>query len=66
MHLDLFQRIQVGPASVSIVRYGPSRPSVIATNTEAGDLSWLRASSTEAHASVGGGAGHQLPHTSHA
>ena len=41
MHLDLFQRINVGPASVSIVRYGASRPSVYATNTDAGDLSWL-------------------------
>src|SRR5689334_17940973 len=26
MHLDLFQRISVGPASVSVVRYGPHRP----------------------------------------
>jgi broad specificity phosphatase PhoE len=41
MHLDLFQRIAVGPASVSIVRYGSSRPEVLATNTDSGDLSWL-------------------------
>ena len=42
MHLDLFQRIQVDPASVSIVRYTGTRPYVLATNTHAGDLSWLR------------------------
>ena len=37
-HLDLFQRIHVDPASVSIVRYTESRPFVIGTNTHAGDL----------------------------
>ena len=42
MHLDLFQRIQVDPASVSIVRYTGTRPYVLATNTHAGDLSWLK------------------------
>jgi probable phosphomutase (TIGR03848 family) len=41
MHLDLFQRLQVDPASVSIIRYTASRPFVLATNTHAGDLSWL-------------------------
>ena len=57
MHLDLFQRISVGPASVSIVRYGAGRPNVIATNTGFGDLSWLRTSTPVADAPVGGGAG---------
>jgi len=57
MHLDLFQRIDVGPASVSIVRYGPNRPAVLATNTDAGDLSWLAHGSAAADAPVGGGAG---------
>ena len=66
MHLDLFQRISVGPASVSIVRYGSSRPSVHATNTDAGDLSWLAASVPAADAPVGGGAGHQPRPTKHA
>lgn len=61
MHLDLFQRIVVGPASVSIVRYGPHRPEVIATNSEAGDLSWLRAAAPAGDAPVGGGAGHGEP-----
>ncbi len=57
MHLDLFQRISVGPASVSIVNYGASRPSVYATNTEAGDLSWLSNGIRSGDAPVGGGAG---------
>jgi probable phosphomutase (TIGR03848 family) len=57
MHLDLFQRISVGPASVSIIRYGTSRPDVVATNTDSGDLSWLRGSAPATDAPVGGGAG---------
>jgi len=61
MHLDLFQRITVGPASVSIVRYGPGRPTVHAANTDSGDLSWLRANPPEDDAPVGGGAGAQAP-----
>lgn len=66
MHLDLFQRINVDPASVSIVRYGAARPGVVATNTHAGDLSWLRASpdsdaAASGDAAVGGGAGPQAP-----
>ncbi|PRY68608.1 putative phosphomutase (TIGR03848 family) [Glaciihabitans tibetensis] len=64
MHLDLFQRISVGPASVSIIQYGAHRPSVLATNTDAGDLSWLAASGSSGEAQVGGGAGHQAPPTS--
>lgn len=57
MHLDLFQRISVGPASVSIVRYGINRPDVIATNTVSGDLAWLQATTPVDDAPVGGGAG---------
>lgn len=66
MHLDLFQRINADPASISIVRYTDSRPYVLATNTHAGDLSWLRPSARGgkarrtargADAPVGGGAG---------
>jgi len=60
-HLDLFQRIDVGPASLSIVRYGAGRPTVHATNTDAGDLSWLGASVGSDDATVGGGAGHRTP-----
>jgi probable phosphomutase (TIGR03848 family) len=57
MHLDLFQRINVNPASISIVRYSPARPDVVAVNTDAGDLSWLAADPGSADAPVGGGAG---------
>jgi broad specificity phosphatase PhoE len=57
MHLDLFQRITVAPASVSIVRYRADRPEVLATNTDAGDLSWLRTSAPPTDAPVGGGLG---------
>lgn len=57
MHLDLYQRIGVGPASVSVVRYGGPRPQVVATNTDGGDLSWLRDAATAGDAVVGGGAG---------
>ncbi|MEX0427096.1 histidine phosphatase family protein [Nocardioides sp. DS6] len=69
MHLDLFQRISVDPASVSIIRYTETRPFVLATNTHAGDLSWLapkkktrrkggpRGRAQSADAVVGGGAG---------
>ena len=53
MHLDLFQRINVGPASVSIVHYGAVRPSVYATNTTAGDLSWLSKGVNSGDAPVG-------------
>lgn len=64
MHLDLFQRLHVDPASVSVVRYTGTRPYVLATNTHAGDLSWLapprprrsRAKRPD-DAVVGGGAG---------
>jgi probable phosphomutase (TIGR03848 family) len=61
-HLDLFQRIHVDPGSVSIIRYGDTRPFVLGTNTHAGDLSWLtpptRARTRRrGDAEVGGGAG---------
>ena len=65
MHLDLFQRLHVDPASVSIIRYTSTRPYVLATNTHSGDLSWLApqpaakgARKRRTHdAAVGGGAG---------
>ncbi|WP_334123409.1 MSMEG_4193 family putative phosphomutase [Glutamicibacter sp.] len=57
MHLDLFQRINVGPASVSIVHYGSGSPRVHSVNTDEGDLSWLAPGLKTADAPVGGGAG---------
>ena len=71
-HLDLFQRIHVDPASVSVIRYTEARPFVLGTNTHAGDLAWLtppaksrsrsgtasgRGSRSSTDAAVGGGAG---------
>jgi probable phosphomutase (TIGR03848 family) len=69
MHLDLFQRIQVDPASVSVVRYTDARPYVLASNTHEGDLSWLAPTparkgarrSRDDGAAVGGGAGPSGP-----
>jgi hypothetical protein len=65
-HLDLFQRIHVDPASVSIVRYSESRPFVLGTNTHAGDLTWLTPSKKSrrrrsSDAAVGGGSGPGAP-----
>ncbi|HXH78109.1 histidine phosphatase family protein [Nocardioides sp.] len=64
-HLDLFQRIQVDPASVSIVRFTEARPYVLGINTTGGDLSWLtpapsprkRRRKVGQDAVLGGGAG---------
>ncbi len=42
MHLDLFQRISVDPASLTIIRYTPLRPFVFRLNDTAGDLAVLR------------------------
>jgi probable phosphomutase (TIGR03848 family) len=71
MHLDLFQRLHVDPASISIVRYTATRPFVLATNSHDGDLSWLvppppkrgraRKSAVGTDAPVGGGAGPVAP-----
>jgi probable phosphomutase (TIGR03848 family) len=62
MHLDLFQRLNVDPASMSIIRYTSARPYVLATNTHEGDLAWLvpkpgRRARRSTDAAVGGGAG---------
>lgn len=42
-HLDHYQRLQVFPGSLSMVRYTPERPAVLALNTTGGDLTWLAA-----------------------
>ncbi|MFT4299821.1 MAG: histidine phosphatase family protein [Aeromicrobium sp.] len=57
LHLDLFQRIHVDPASATIIRYGRSQPRILGTNTHAGDLAWLARTPQSADAPVGGGSG---------
>jgi broad specificity phosphatase PhoE len=63
MHLDMSQRIQVDPCSLSVIRYTPLRPFVLRMNDTGADVSWLappKASkhvAAEADAQVGGGAG---------
>lgn len=69
MHLDLFQRIVVDPASLSVVRYGDTRPFVERINDSGGDVSALRTpkrkrksrAATRDDAAVGGGAGPSAP-----
>ena len=64
VHLDEFQRIVVDPASVTVVRYTPSRPFVVRVN-ETGSLAGLRprpgrrrrARSADGDAVVGGTTG---------
>ncbi len=62
MHLDMLQRIQVDPCSLSVIRYTPLRPFVLRMNDTGGDLSWMagragKRAAAEADAQVGGGAG---------
>ncbi len=61
LHLDMFQRLVVDPASVSVVRYTATRPFVLRTNDTSGSLDWLRARPRRRRrrgdAQVGGGAG---------
>ncbi|TQM58156.1 MSMEG_4193 family putative phosphomutase [Humibacillus xanthopallidus] len=59
--LDDFQRINVDPASVSVVRYTSRKPFVLRLNDVGGDLAGLRPPErravAEGDAEVGGGAG---------
>jgi probable phosphomutase (TIGR03848 family) len=62
LHLDLFQRIVVDPGSLSVVRYGETRPFVERINDVGGDVSALRPAKRrrkrrDDDAAVGGGAG---------
>jgi len=63
MHLDMSQRIQVDPCSLSIIRYTTLRPFVLRMNDTSGDAAGLagfgrkRSSVQETDAQIGGGAG---------
>jgi probable phosphomutase (TIGR03848 family) len=65
MHLDLFQRIAVEPASLTAIRYTPHRPFLLRLNDCSGDLAVFkppkrrRARRPTSDAPVGGGAGGQ-------
>lgn len=53
LHLDLFQRLHVDPASLSVIRYTADRPYVLGSNTHEGDLSWLTPPAAPAETSTG-------------
>ncbi len=64
MHLDMSQRIQVDPCSLSIIRYTALRPFVLKMNDTGADAAALAglarktaANAKEADAQIGGGAG---------
>ncbi len=56
---DLFQRIMVDPASVSVLHYGPERPFVCAMNSVAGSLAVHVPRAPVTDAAVGGGDGQE-------
>jgi probable phosphoglycerate mutase len=66
MHLDMCQRIQVDPCSLSVIRYTPLRPFVLRMNDTGADTSVLRGPAAsdnrksaggDGDARIGGGAG---------
>jgi probable phosphomutase (TIGR03848 family) len=64
LHLDLFQRIQVDPCSLTVIRYTPLRPFLIRLNDVGGAVDDLlppkrrsRRRTASSDAAVGGGAG---------
>jgi probable phosphomutase (TIGR03848 family) len=63
MHLDAFQRIQVDPASMAVIRYTQLRPFVVRMNDTGGSVADLvpakrrRRKRVSSDAAVGGGAG---------
>lgn len=56
-HLDHFQRIVVGPASLSVVTYTDRRPFMVRLNDGGADLSSLVPPVSSGDAALGGGAG---------
>lgn len=57
LHLDQFQRIQVNPASLTVIRYTETRPFVLRLNDNGGKVDDLLAKSgQDSDAAVGGGA----------
>lgn len=54
MHLDLFQRINVDPASLSIVRHAEARPMVLGMNLTGREIAALSKTGGDGDATVGG------------
>lgn len=61
LHLDLFQRIMVDPASVSMINFHAGRPSVITMNSTGADLVDMVPKAPSEDAAVGGGLGSAQP-----
>jgi probable phosphomutase (TIGR03848 family) len=57
LHLDQFQRIVADPASVSVIRYTPTRPFVVRVNDTSDLASLIPEKPAQSDAAVGGGAG---------
>ncbi len=63
MHLDLFQRLQIDPCSVTVIRYTAARPFLLRLNDTGGDVAALippkrgRKRAASSDAVVGGEAG---------
>jgi len=66
MHIDMLQRIQVDPCSLTVIRYTPLRPFLLRMNDTGGVVASLKkpeptrsraTARREADATVGGGAG---------
>jgi probable phosphomutase (TIGR03848 family) len=61
MHLDMFQRIQVDPCSLSVVRYTPLRPFVVKMNDTGSSVSGLVRAEPAAASSGANGEGAGRP-----
>ena len=57
MHLDSFQRINVDPGSLTVIRYGKVRPFVVKVNDNGGNVDALIPPKTGAGAEQGRAAG---------
>ncbi|SNY42079.1 histidine phosphatase family protein [Paractinoplanes atraurantiacus] len=57
LHLDQFQRIVADPASVSVIRYTPTRPFIVRVNDTSDLSSLVPQAAVASDAAVGGGAG---------
>lgn len=67
MHIDMMQRVQVDPCSLSVIRYTPLRPFLLRMNDIGGGVDGLAAGRSgpaargESDAAVGGGGGDAAP-----